>query len=306
MNLRKIPGTTYKIGERFTLIPTPRRQPVQAHVVVSHGVRRARVQGRPARLASLRRHQLPRQHLGERHPDRDAPPRWPASSAATSSTSRRSRTRGRRTRWRWRCSAPSPTTSRSCGSTGTPPPPTRTWACGATCTSRTAGPLALRNPHVVTELDLPSLATARLTVTAEVKNGTDRPSPASCAAPSRAIRSRKPVSLAPRETQARALHARRREPALDAEEPTGLVAVPDGHRPSSTPSTSRSRRTGAVSDRQQVRFGVHEMTSELTDKGHRALQGERQERPHPRRRLGLRHAPAAHHHRARARPSCAT
>ena len=39
--------------------------------------------------------------------------------------------------------------------------PTRTWACGATCTSRDSGPLALRNPHVVTELDLPSLRRPR-------------------------------------------------------------------------------------------------------------------------------------------------
>ena len=38
-----------------------------------------------------------------------------------------------------------------------------------------SGPLALKNPHVVSDLDLPSLAAAKLTVTAEVENGTDRP-----------------------------------------------------------------------------------------------------------------------------------
>ena len=74
--------------------PHPRRQPVQARVVVPHGVRPARGQGRPPAVAALRRHQLPGEHLGERHADRDAPPTWRASSAATSSTSRRSRKPG--------------------------------------------------------------------------------------------------------------------------------------------------------------------------------------------------------------------
>ena len=40
---------------------------------------------------------------------------------------------------------------------------------------RTSGPLALRYPHVVSDLDVPSLTSARLTVTVDVANPTDRP-----------------------------------------------------------------------------------------------------------------------------------
>jgi exo-1,4-beta-D-glucosaminidase len=39
---------------------------------------------------------------------------------------------------------------------------------------RTSGPIAIRHPHVVTDLDVPSLATARLTVIADVVNATDQ------------------------------------------------------------------------------------------------------------------------------------
>ena len=90
-----------------------------------------------------------------------------------------------------------------------------------------SGPLALRNPHVVSELDLPSLATARLTVTAEVKNGTDHAVSGVVRGAIEGARFSQPVSLAPRESK-----LVRFTPADDErahpEEPPRLVAVPDG------------------------------------------------------------------------------
>ena len=50
MNLRSIPGTTYPIGERFTLLPMPDGQPLQALVVVPHGARRRPKRSRGASL----------------------------------------------------------------------------------------------------------------------------------------------------------------------------------------------------------------------------------------------------------------
>ena len=103
MNLRGIPGTTYPIGERFTLMPTCRRT---ARSRVPWWYRKefdlpAPGDGR-SRLAALRRHQLPRQHLGERHAHRERPATSWAPSAATSSTSRACCTRRARTRSRSR------------------------------------------------------------------------------------------------------------------------------------------------------------------------------------------------------------
>ena len=86
MNLRAIPGTTYPIGERFTLLPMPEDSPFRPAWWYRNGVRRAGVARRPQLLAALRRHQLPREHLAERHAHRRRQARWPAPSAATSST----------------------------------------------------------------------------------------------------------------------------------------------------------------------------------------------------------------------------
>ena len=97
MNLRKIPGTTYQIGEHFTLIPTPADSPFKPR---RGGTARSSTlpagHGRPRRLAALRRHQLPREHLVQRPRSRRRATRWRAPSAATSSTSRGWRGRARR------------------------------------------------------------------------------------------------------------------------------------------------------------------------------------------------------------------
>ena len=70
MNLRLIPGTTYKIGERFTLLPTPADSPFKPAWWYRTEFDLPAALRRPAPEAALRRHQLPRQHLAERHEDR--------------------------------------------------------------------------------------------------------------------------------------------------------------------------------------------------------------------------------------------
>ena len=154
-----------------------------------------------------------------------------------------------------------------------------------------SGPLALRNPHVITDLDLPSLEPRGSP--SPPRSGTPPTARrrASCAAPSRASSSRsawrwgRASGRLVRFTPADA-------PGLDDREAAPLVAVPLGAQELYTLALDVDAE-GAISDAQEVRFGIQQMTSELTPRGPPPVQGQRQADPHPRRRLGLRHAAAA-------------
>ena len=69
MNLREIPGTTYPIGERFTLLPMPTDSPFKASWWY-RGVLAPAGRDGTRTLAALRRHQLSREHLAERRAHR--------------------------------------------------------------------------------------------------------------------------------------------------------------------------------------------------------------------------------------------
>ncbi len=130
-----------------------------------------------------------------------------------------------------------------------------------------SGPLALRHPHVMTDLDLPSLAAARVTVTAEVWNATDRPVAGVVRGEIETRRFSKPVSLSPGE---RAIVRFTPEEVRDLLIENPRVWWPYRHGPQNLYELSLVVEVeGAASDRQSVRFGVQEMTSELTEKGHR-------------------------------------
>ena len=228
MNLRKIPGTTYKIGERFTLIPTPDDSPFKpAWWYRTEFDVPAAAAGRPLWLhfdginyrANIWVNGTQIAHATD---VAGVFRRYEFDVTKLAQGGGEERGGGRR------CSVPSPTTSPSCGSTGTRPPRTRTWACGATCTSRTAGRSRCATRTWSRKLDLPSLATRA----ADRHRGGEerhrpRRSPAWCAGPSRARGSRSP---SPWRRGRRKLV--RFTPADDerahAEEPAGLVAVPDG------------------------------------------------------------------------------
>jgi len=130
-----------------------------------------------------------------------------------------------------------------------------------------SGPLALRHPHVMTDLDGPSLAAARLTVTAEVWNATDRAVAGMVHGEVETRKFSKPVSLSPKErATVRFTPDEVRE--LTIENPR--VWWPYRHGPQNLYELSLVVEVdGVASDRQNVRFGVQEMSSELTAKGHR-------------------------------------
>ena len=194
MNLRKIPGTTYKIGERFTLIPTPDDSPFKPAWWYRTEFDLPAASGRAPAVAPLRRHQLPREHLGERHADRARHRRGRRLPPLRVRRHEGRAGRGAGTRWRSEVFGPEPHDLAIMWVDWNPTPAGQEHGpVGRRVPHATAGPLALRNPHVVSKLDLPSLATARLTVTAEVKNGTDqRRRRRRARAPSRASRSRSP------------------------------------------------------------------------------------------------------------------
>src|SRR5688572_20775147 len=266
MNLRKIPGTTYKIGERFTLIPTPADSPFKPSwwyrteftLPASAAGRpqwlhfdginyRANVWMNGQRIATasqvagvFRRYEFDVTRLARP---------GAANAVAVEVT------------------GPEPHDLAIMWVDWNPTPADKNMGLWGDVYLTPSGPIALRNPHVVIDLDLPSLATARLTVTAELKNGTDHAVSGVVRGALEGARFSQPVSLAARESRvvrfAPAGHA-----ALVLKNPR--VWWP--HRMGAQEMYALDLEVevdGAVSDRQQVRFGVQEMTSELTDKGHR-------------------------------------
>ncbi|HEY8151081.1 MAG TPA: sugar-binding domain-containing protein, partial [Vicinamibacteria bacterium] len=130
-----------------------------------------------------------------------------------------------------------------------------------------SGAIALRNPHVVTRLDLPSLEVAHLTVSTEALNTTDRPVRGTVRGAIGEIRFAQEMALGPRERKV-VRFTPETTPVLDVRRPRLWWPYRMGE-PSLYTLAVEAEAEGGVSDRQQVRFGIREVTSELTDKGHR-------------------------------------
>jgi len=130
-----------------------------------------------------------------------------------------------------------------------------------------SGPIALRHPHVVTKLDLPSLEVAHLTVTAEAWNTTDRPVRGRLRGTIGSIAMAQDVVLGPGEKKV-VRFAPDTTPGLDVRSPRLWWPYRMGE-PFLHTLDLEMEADGAVSDRARVRFGIREVTSEMTDKGHR-------------------------------------
>ncbi len=287
MNLRSIPGTTYPIGERFTLMPTPADSPfhpswwyrTEFEVPLSQTGRSfalhfdginyranvwfngVRVAGSDEVVGAFRRHELDVSRLirpGE------------ANALAVEVV------------------IPEPHDLAFMWVDWNPTPPDKNMGLWGDVYLTDSGPLVLRNPHVITRLALPSLESARLTVTTEVGNTTDRPVRGVVRGAIETVQFAKAVALGPKE---------RLTLRFTPDEAPPLVAVPT--RPSGPlhPGPRRGRggrnlrRKGGPLRRPSSRIGAHEG-------GPPAVQGERPTHPDPRGRLGLRHAAAAGHDRA--------
>ena len=148
-----------------------------------------------------------------------------------------------------------------------PMPPDKNMGLWGDVYVTSSGPIALRDPHVTTRLDLPSLDLAHLTVTVEAVNTGDGAVTGRLRGAIGDIRFEREVALAARERRL-VRFTTADTPALDVKSPRLWWPYRMGE-PYLHTLALEMEAEGAVSDRREVRFGIREVTSELTDKGHR-------------------------------------
>ena len=129
------------------------------------------------------------------------------------------------------------------------------------------GPVATRYPQVVSHVDLPSLETAHLTVHVDLHNASGQAVKGVLAGEIEGIRFRQDVEIGPRQWK-RATFTPDKFPQLNFSRPRLWWPWQLGGQPM---YEMRIRFTtgGHLSDSQKVRFGIRELTSELTPEGFR-------------------------------------
>lgn len=131
----------------------------------------------------------------------------------------------------------------------------------------TSGPVALRHPQVVSHLDLPSLETAHLTVTAELSNTSRRSAQGVLKGQIEDLQFAQPFALGPRESRV-VTFTPERLPRLNLSHPRIWWPWQMGEQ-NLYDLQLTCELEGQVSDRQVVPFGIREVSSELTDQGYR-------------------------------------
>jgi exo-1,4-beta-D-glucosaminidase len=266
MNLRAIPGTTYPIGERFTLLPTPADSPFKpswwyrteftvpaasagrSFALHFDGINyRANVWVNGQRIAkadevagAFRRYDF----------DVTALVKAGAANAVAVEVF-----------------APEPHDLAIMWVDWSPTPPDKNMGLWGNAYLTESGPIALRFPHVVSRLPLPALKPADLTVTVEAWNTTDAPVSGVVRGRVEQIALEKAIELKPRE-HAVVRFTPQDTPALRLAEPR--LWWPYRHGAQNLYTLDFEAHAGGVlSDRGQVTFGIQQMTSELTDQGNR-------------------------------------
>jgi exo-1,4-beta-D-glucosaminidase len=154
-----------------------------------------------------------------------------------------------------------------------PAPPDKNMGLWREVYLTTSGPVALRYPTVVSKLNLPSNDEARLTVTAQLKNGTNHPVTGKLKGEIDEMTSgrtfEQDVELAPNETK---------DITFTPEKfPQLIFASPRlwWPRQMGKPNLNKLHMqfdvNGAVSDSSKTEFGIREITSDLNDIGGRAF-----------------------------------
>jgi exo-1,4-beta-D-glucosaminidase len=130
-----------------------------------------------------------------------------------------------------------------------------------------SGPVTLRYPQVATHFDLPSLETAHLTVNAEAHNATDVEVAGTVSVRLAGIRLSQKVKLGPQETKSVSFTPAD-FPQLNISQPRLWWPLQLG-RQNLYDLVVEFETGGKVSDRQDTRFGIREITSELDAQNHR-------------------------------------
>ncbi len=128
-----------------------------------------------------------------------------------------------------------------------------------------SGPVALRNPQVVSKVDEKTLASAELTVSAEVRNTTDKPLKGTLRGAIEKLAFSQPVELGANETKV-VTFAPEQFAQLRMQNPRLWWPWQMG-APNLYNLKLQFDLGGKVSDEQDVRFGIREVKSQMTDKG---------------------------------------
>lgn len=150
-----------------------------------------------------------------------------------------------------------------------PAPPDKNMGLWRQVYFTTSGPVALRYPTVVSKLDLPVNDSARLTVTAQLKNGTGHPVKGKLKGQIEKVIFEQDVELAPNESKD-VTFIPEQFPQLVLANPRLWWPAQMG-KPNLYPLAMEFDVDGGVSDRSQTQFGVREVTSEVNATGGRAF-----------------------------------
>jgi exo-1,4-beta-D-glucosaminidase len=266
MNLRGIPGTTYPIGERFTLLPTPADSPfksswwyrteftlppnraTRALWINFNGINyRANIWINGVRIAAanevvgaFRRYRFEiTRHVRATGPN----------ALAVEVT------------------GPEPHDLAIMWVDWNPTPADKNMGLWGDVFLTDSGPIAIEHPFVSPMLEVPSLRRASLTVTTEVRNTTDAPVTGTVRGSIGSITFDESVSLAAREHRTLTFTPDRVK-ALTIENPRVWWPYRMGPQNLYTLTLTAETPQGP-SDREQITFGIQQMTSDLTSEGNR-------------------------------------
>jgi exo-1,4-beta-D-glucosaminidase len=148
-----------------------------------------------------------------------------------------------------------------------PAPPDKDMGLWGPVSLDTSGPVSVRSPMVATHFQGPSLREADLTVYGELHNATENAVHGVVAGTVAGIRVEQDIDLAPHENKT-IVFAPERFAQLRVRDPQPWWPWQMGE-PHLETVTLKFILNGRLSDEQSVRFGIREVTSELTDKGYR-------------------------------------
>ena len=150
-----------------------------------------------------------------------------------------------------------------------PAPPDKNMGLWREVYLTTSGPVALRYPTVVSKLNMPANDSAQLTVTAQLKNGTDKPVKGKLKGQSDAVKFEQDVELAPNESKDVTFTPDKFQ-QLVFTNPRLWWPTQMG-KPNLYPLTMEFEVGGVVSDHTHTEFGIREITSDFNSVGGRAF-----------------------------------
>ncbi len=264
MNLRRIPGTTYPVGENFSNLPMPAESPFAVPWWYrTEFTLPAEAKGRRLwlRFGGVN-FRFDAWLNGNKVADADKTAgAWRIHELDVTGVAKPGRNA-----LAVLVTAPQPNDLAITFVDWNPMPPDKVMGLYRPVTLTGTGPVALRHPQVVTKLALPALDRAELTVKVFARNGSDRAVSGRLQGRIGAITFARPVSLAAGEAR-EVVFAPAEFPKLVVRDPK--LWWPVHYGPQNLHQLDLELVVdGAVSDRATSRFGIREFSAEMTPAGH--------------------------------------